>query len=485
MEIIKKINDFYFRSAGEHYSTEYQQLRNLLDDNDIRVKNLSLKPYFITPDKRDEFSKVTEILLNVFEKLTAACFNNNEIRNILSINGRIKDYLGINPGYSGKIQVARLDGFYNMQEDSLKFLEINPDNPSYHGINDLFINSFDQLPSLKYLRKEYNVQSELLIDPLYKMLIKKYKEYCLYYKKREQEDPHIAVVCSRNSFIRNDVNIIVKYFKEKNQNVSYADPRDFTYDGEVLRLNGKKADIVYRDTLKDFFRTESSGKIHSRIRNKILNYTRYACLHNRYINYSLKKGYFGHAEDIIKAYSDNNICIINPFSSGLCAQKLSFAVIQDERFKAFFNEEELDTIERYIPWTRILGKYKTLYYNKQIDIVNFVKLNRQKFVLKPNKGYGGKGIIIGSEIEQKDWESKINTIIETGLSYTVQEYINIPSETFPLYSNGNYQGLSPLYFNLNFWGIDGKFAGGYVRASDKKIINVTQGGILVPLYYVN
>ena len=199
----------------------------------------------------------------------------------------------------------------------------------------------------------------------------------------------------------------------------------------------------------------------------------------------MKKGYFGHAEDIIKAYYDNNICIINPFSSGLCAQKLSFALIQDEQFKALFNEEEFDVIDRYIPWTRLVGKYKTCYDNKQIDLVNFIKTNRQKFVLKPNFSYGGKGILIGSEIEQKDWARKIEKVIESGLTYIVQEYINIPTESFPLYSNDFYKGISTQYFNINFWGIDGKYAGGYVRASDKKIINISQGGILVPLYYVN
>ena len=484
MDIINKINNFYFQSTKEHYNTEYQQLRNLLDNYNIRVNNLALKPYFITRKKRDEFSKITEILLNVFEKLTSAYHNNNAIRNLLSISGRNKDYIGVNTGYLRKLQIARLDSFYNMKEDSLKFLEINSDNPSYLGISDLFINSFDQLPSLKSLREVYNIQSDLLIDPLYRILIKKYKEYCAFFNKQEQEEPYIAVVCSRNSFIRNDVNVIIEYLKEKNPNVNYADPRDFIYDGKVLKLNGEKVDIVYRDTLKDFFRTESAGKIHSDFRNKILDYTKYACLHNRYMNHYLKKGYFGHAEDIINAYSDNNICIINPFSSGLCSQKSSFALIQDEQFRSLFNEEESHVIDRYIPWTRLIGNYKTCYDNKQIDLVNFIKINREKFVLKPNNSYGGKGILIGSEIKQKNWENKINIIIESGSKYIVQEYIDIPTESLPVYSNNTYKGFSTQFFNINFWVFDGKFVGSYVRASEKKIINISQGGMLVPLYYV-
>ena len=58
------------------------------------------------------------------------------------------------------------------------------------------------------------------------------------------------------------------------------------------------------------------------------------------------------------------------------------------------------------------------------------------------------------------------------------------TENFPVYENGTFKGFSPQYVNINFWGVDGKFAGSFVRASDKKVINVDQGGRFVPLYYV-
>jgi len=352
------------------------------------------------------------------------------------------------------------------------------------GMNDLLIRIFDCLPSMEFIRNEFEINRDILIESLYKLLLKKYKEYCINFGKQELKDPFIAVVCSHNSSIRRDVDFIVYFLKEKGLHVNYADPRDFVYDGKVLKLNGEEVHIVYRDNIKDFFRSESTGKIHSNLRNKVLNYTKTACLHNRFLNHYLKKGYFGHAEDIIQAYADNNICIINPFSSRICAQKSTFALIQDDRFKPLFNEEELSVINKYIPWTRIFGSYKTYYDYKQIDLVPFIKRHRQKFVLKPNSGFGGKGVVIGSEISQTEWEKKINLIIASGLKYVVQEYVNIPTEDFPVYSSGILEGFSPQFVNINFWGMDGKFAGAYVRASHKKVINVAQGGRYVPLYYV-
>ncbi len=169
----------------------------------------------------------------------------------------------------------------------------------------------------------------------------------------------------------------------------------------------------------------------------------------------------------------------------MCSQKLSFSLIQDDHFKVLFNEEELDIINKNIPWTRVLGKYKTCYHDKQVNLVDFIKLNRQNFVLKPNYGYGGKGILLGPEIRQEDWERNINLIMNSGSKYVVQEYINIPMESFPVCSNDTFKGFSKKYFNINFWGFNGKFGGSYVRTSEKKIINVSQGGKMIPLYFVD
>src|SRR3972149_1667225 len=490
MDVINKINNCYALSLQERfYGTEYQQLGKLAADFNVKDKEKtfakSLKPYFITYKQRQEFSKITEVLLTAFEKLTDAYYYNNEVKAALSINGRVRDYIVVNTGsYQKQLVVVRLDAFYNFSNNYLQFLEINCDAPSGMGMNDLLIKVFDRLPSIGFIRNTFEISRDILVDSLYEMLLRKYKEYCINFGKKEQKDPFVAVVCSRNSSIRKDVHFIIDFLKMKKLNVNYADPRDFVYDGKVLKLNGEEVHIVYRDSIKDFFRSESTGKIHSNIRNKVLNYTKTACMHNRFINHYLKRGYFGHAEDIIQAYADNNICIMNPFSSNICSQKSTFALIQDDRFKPLFNEEELSVISKYIPWTRIFGSYRTYYDNKQIDLVPFIKMHPQKFVLKPNNGFGGKNILIGSETSQVEWERKIDLIVQSGLNYVVQEYVNIPTEDFPQYRKGILEGFSPQFVNINFWGMDGKFVGAYVRASHKKVINVAQGGRYVPLYYV-
>jgi len=500
MDTAEKINILYEHSLKDQFSkAEYETFQKLASDYNIqemmkhrrKCKNSFYafkepsKPYFISFKKRQEFSDVSAILLKIMEKLTDAYYCNENLKNTIPIPGQVRNYIGVNPGYSGKLSIARLDTLYNFSTDSLRFLEINTDIPAGMGDNDMLIKIFDCLPSMKFLRNKFEISRDTLVDSLYKILLKKYKEYCACFHKPEKENPHIAIVCARNSDSRLEVDFIIELLKKEGLKASYADPRDFAYDGKSLMLNGKEVDIVNRrENIRDIFRTDSTGKPHSNLRNKVLSISKTACLNNRFVNKYLKRGYFGHTEDLIRAFSENNVCMVNPFYTGISVQKQAFALLSDRSFRSLFNEEEQHVIDKYIPWTRIFKECKTFYDNKEINLVPFIKTNRQNFVLKPNMGFGGKGVVIGSEMIQSDWEKKINSIINSGLRYIVQEYIEIPSENFPVYKDGRLKGFSRQYVNLNFWGVDGKFEGSLVRASQNKVINVTQGARFVPVYYV-
>jgi hypothetical protein len=489
MNIINSIN-YDFASLLEQYniSPEYKTIHTRLKSLGLRMQGhlipWYIKPYFITEKQQQRFSYLMEVMVTALEKLLTAFYKNAEIRNRLSLKGRINEYLETAHHYSGRNIVVRADAFYNPQNNSFYFLEFNCGDPSGLMLNDLFVDIYKQISLIKLLNNNYNISGSKLIDIIHDTLIIKYREYCKDCKKQEHDNPLIAIVCSRNSIIRFDINLFVKFLHEKGVRAHYADPRDFEYDGKILRLKGEEVHIVYRDTEKDFFRTESSGKWYSKIRNNLLHFTRTACLQNPYVNTLLKHGYFGHAEDILKAFHDGNICLINPFSAKVTALKSVISILQDKRFCSLFNEKELNVIRNHTPWTRLLNSGKTDFDNKEIELVSFIKSHRELFVLKPNNGFGGQGVFIGRETNQTNWEKRIDSIVRTGQEYTVQEYIDVPTEEIPEFKNGKFKGFSTKFFNVNLWAIDGKFAGGFIRASNKRIINVSKGAGFAPIYYV-
>ena len=93
--------------------------------------------------------------------------------------------------------------------------------------------------------------------------------------------------------------------------------------------------------------------------------------------------------------------------------------------------------------------------------------------------------MVGNIADQADWEALIDNSLNEGIIYTVQECANIPVEDFPVVDGSEFKGFEPKNVNLNLWSHDGEFAGAFVRAAAGKIINVHQGGGMVPCFFVS
>ena len=131
-----------------------------------------------------------------------------------------------------------------------------------------------------------------------------------------------------------------------------------------------------------------------------------------------------------------------------------------------------------IPWTRVLRPGRVTYGQWTIDLLDFVSDNRARLVLKPASEYGGHGVALGMETEQGDWDRIIAEQSETG-DFIVQEYVPVPEEMFPTVEDGHVQ-MRLKRFNINPFGIGGRYAGMITRISDQAVINVSAGGGLLP-----
>ena len=148
-----------------------------------------------------------------------------------------------------------------------------------------------------------------------------------------------------------------------------------------------------------------------------------------------------------------------------------------------FTEEERDAHREFIPWTRTLADVTTEFRGETVDLLPFVKTNKDKLVLKPNDGYGGFGVAVGPTTVEKDWLDLIDQSFNEHISYTVQELVRIPVDQFPLVEDGEFKGFAPKNVNVNLWSHDGDFAGAFVRAAEGSIINVHQGGGMLPVFF--
>jgi uncharacterized circularly permuted ATP-grasp superfamily protein len=186
---------------------------------------------------------------------------------------------------------------------------------------------------------------------------------------------------------------------------------------------------------------------------------------------------------VVRAVRDGAVCMINPLRCKILHKKASLAVLSDERNARLFTAEERAAIDAHIPWTRRVEERTTRWHGRTVDLLPFVREHREELVLKPNDEYGGKGILLGWEVTDKEWEEGIRA----GLAepYIVQQRIALPSEAYPSFVDGRaviaerMLDTAPYVFHGDY--MDGCLT----RLSTAALLNVSAGGgSSVPTYVV-
>jgi uncharacterized circularly permuted ATP-grasp superfamily protein len=213
---------------------------------------------------------------------------------------------------------------------------------------------------------------------------------------------------------------------------------ELSYDGSILRAGGEPVHLVYRRALID----------------------------------DLPEG------DLTAAYRDGAACVVNPPRARVANNKKLMALLEDPRFAHLVEPREAEAIAATVPWTRILRPGRVTYGQWVVDLLDFVSDNRLRLVLKPASEYGGHDVALGIETAQGEWDRIIEEHAETG-DFIVQEYVPVPEEMFPTVEDGHVQ-MRLKRFNINPFGIGGRYAGMITRISDRAVINVSAGGGLLP-----
>jgi uncharacterized circularly permuted ATP-grasp superfamily protein len=182
--------------------------------------------------------------------------------------------------------------------------------------------------------------------------------------------------------------------------------------------------------------------------------------------------------DLTAALRDGTVCVVNHPRARVANNKKLFALLDDPRFAHLVEPREAEVIAATIPWTRILRPGRVTYGQWVVDLLDFVSDNRSRLVLKPASEYGGQDVWLGIETEQERWNRILAEHAERG-DFVVQEYVPVPEEMFPTVEDGHVQ-MRLKRFNINPFGIGGRYAGMITRISDQAVINVSAGGGLLP-----
>ena len=117
---------------------------------------------------------------------------------------------------------------------------------------------------------------------------------------------------------------------------------------------------------------------------------------------------------------------------------------------------------------------RTTHDGAPVELLDFIARHRDQLVLKPNDEYGGKGIVLGWEVGDDEWNAAIRTAMRE--PYIVQQRIALPKESFPSLVDGRVVFADRMVDTAPFVAYGGNVDGCLTRLGTEALLNVTAGG---------
>jgi len=429
------------REFTEHF---YGKLRAEKLTFGNRVHCPFLRPFFLSPEDELRVRSVAEKMAELGERVAAAALDDRELFKQFHLREGEERLARMHAGFGPASTASRLDAF--LLPDSLKFAEYNGESPAGSGYSETLAEIFRELPVMKDFSKEFEIHSYPLSAKLLDALIASYLDWGGTTKR-----PQMLITDWREVPTWSEFEILKTRFEKMGVPVEIADPRELVFDGKTLSANGKKIDLVYRRVL---------------------------------INDILARP--AECKPLVDAYAANAVCVANNFRCKIPHVKAFFAVLTDERNAGMFSFDEREMIKQHVPWTRVVADVQTAHYGEHIELLPFVRRGRNNLVLKPSDEYGGSGVTLGWETDERAWDAAIEkAIAATGGNWIVQERIPIRREVFPWVKPDGEVEFRDMLVDFAPYLFRGKLAGFLTRLSATGLANVTSGGGQVPAFRVN
>jgi hypothetical protein len=236
---------------------------------------------------------------------------------------------------------------------------------------------------------------------------------------------------------------VARHFRDHFGMAAYhADPSELTLDGDEVRYQGNVIDIAYRDySVVDLVEIEAEG-----------------------IDTAPMRALFAQNRMISSIAAELD-------------QKTAFEVLGDPEIAGrHFAAYDRRLFADHIPWTRLVRQRRTTLPDGSTgELLEFAAGHRERLVLKPNRDYGGTGVLIGAVATPAEWDAGLAAALTDEERWVLQSVVELPVLEFPVIApDGSVQaesfytvmGFAPSRYGLASLG----------RASQRRVVNVAQRG---------
>ncbi len=293
--------------------------------------------------------------------------------------------------------------------------------------------------------RAYDAEYFRLGDAIVDALLASYREW-----GGTASPPTVLIVDFRGVPTWSEFEILQNRFEGRGLPTVVADPRDLVYEHGKLMADGRVIDLVYRRVLM----------------NDIV----------------------ARREDcaaLLGAYTDRAVCVANTFRCKIPHKKAFFAVLTDDAYRHLFTPDEQVLLHAHVPWTRLVTPSRTTIDGRSIDLLEHLRGHRDEFVIKPNDEFGGAGVVLGWEKEERGWAAALDHAVAGGAgAWVAQRRIPVSRQVFPMVETPHAVVMRDMLVDLAPYIFRGRVAGFLTRLSSTGLANVTSGGGQIPSFVV-
>jgi hypothetical protein len=258
--------------------------------------------------------------------------------------------------------------------------------------------------------------------------------------------PRVAVVDWKEVATRAEFDVVCERLQRHGIPARFVDPRELELKGGELSAGGQGIDVVYRRVLtSEILGREAEGKA------------------------------------LLEAYRTRAACVVNSFRAKLLDKKVLFALLHDPAIQERFTPEEVEAVRRHVPWTRRVAEGKTTGPDGEpVDLLPWASASRASLVLKPNDEVGGRGVVIGANVEQSVWDRALKVALHD--PSIVQRRVALPTAMFPEIGAAGELFFARRYMEVDPYLFRGETRGVLTRLSATTLCNVHAGAGTVPTF---
>lgn len=428
-KLVNGITKDYLKYYKDHLKIDEQVAQSKAIYKGAPVPYLYV-PKFVTKKQLIDFNQIVKDIFNLVNKTIDLYKSHQAVRDLYNFDPRLEELILLESPYEARVPMGRFDLFYYGIGD-YKFCELNTDGSSAMNEDMVLSGIISNSQLLNALREDYDIHSFELFDTWVQEVNNIVKE-----SGRESDNLHLCIL----DFIKDKPSVefleFKKAFEKSGYHVTIADPRNLTYESGHLYVNNHKIDVIYR----------------------------------RLVTKDLMEHY-DEIPNLIEGLLANNTLIIGNIRSQVVHTKMFFKVLHDKAFQKYLNKDEIDYINKHIPYTKYLTEIKDKYLK-----------DKERYIVKPMDSYASKGVFCGKDYSVEVFKEKLSAACNAG--YLIQEYCK-PAETQNIlfksessYEVPRFRNITGLFvYNESLYGI-------YSRLGLNPIISGLHDGYTVPTFYI-